>query len=426
MLALVDKAQTIGTIQDGVFTCNDCCNGCFVNLTTFLPTIPEDVRSTITKIHFNDIWIHSIQTNVFRNFFNCIELNMAYNSIRNVDSHSFSGMDSLRKLDLSGNRIDIIPPSCFMGLSALKELYLQDNEVKVVFSEAFAGIPYLEILRLDGNPKLDVNFDEFNGLTYLRELNLSRGRNLGINSLMFQGLHNLVHLELQENEISVIWEESFDDLEKLKVLYLDTNDLEQLTLRPRSRYEFGFRKPGPPLFTRLKSLQVLSVNNNKVKELTAAVFTGLESLQILRINNNSIVSVEKGTFSGLNKLKHLELNFNNLEEISDGMFDGLNSTDEIRISIANNKLKTIPCAPFIKIPRPMILDISENPLICGSDLCWLRQEVETGSIKWPNQTEENQTISNGHVYKPTCADGRNWDDITWDCDQGCKIKMTFC
>ena len=188
---------------------------------------------------------------------------------------------------------------------------------------------------------------------------------------------------------------------------------------------FGWRAVGPPIFTRLKTLEVLSVNNNKVKKLTAEVFAGLESLEILRLNNNNISSVKRGTFSGLNKLKHLELNLNNLKEISDGMFDGLNSTDELRISIGNNKLKTVPCAPFGKIPRPMILDISENPLNCSS-LCWLRQEVETGNIKWLQEMENDQTFPVGHVYQLTCADGTNWDDITWDCGQGCKINMTFC
>ena len=309
-----------------------------------------------------------------------------------------------------------------MGPNALKDLYLQDNRVVLVDNAIFEGTPYLEILHLDGNPKMGVFRDAFNTLTYLKELNLSGGQIYIIETSTFQDLHNLVHLELQENEIFGIRKDAFDNLEKLKVLYLDTNDLEQLTLRKRSEYEL---QPGPPLFTRLKSLQVLSVNNNKVKELTAAVFSGLESLQTLRINNNSIASVEKGTFSLLNKLKHLELNSNNLEEIPDDMFDGLNSTNEIRISFANNKLRTVPCTPFNKIPRPMILNISGNPLICGNSLCWLRQEVESGSIKWSNQTKENHTISVGHVYKPTYADGTNWDDITWDCDQGCKIKMTF-
>ena len=134
--------------------------------------------------------------------------------------------------------------------------------------------------------------------------------------------------------------------------------------------------------------------------------------------------------------EHLELNFNNLEEIygefnflnledkSDGMFDGLNPIDELRISIANNKLTTIPYAQFCKLPRPMTLDISGNPLKCDSDLCWLRQEVETGTIKWLQETEENQTFPVGHVFKPTCADGTIWDDITWNCGEG-KIKITF-
>ena len=151
------------------------------------------------------------------------------------------------------------------------------------------------------------------------------------------------------------------------------------------------------------------------------MFTGLESVDTLSLHDNSIISVENNTFSGLNKLKHLGLTLNNLEELPDGMFGGLSSTDEIGIYLGNNNLTTVPSAPFAKIPRPMILDISENPLICDSSLCWLRQEVETGCIKWLQETEENQRLPVGHVYKPTCADGTNWENITWDCGQGKNI-----
>ena len=385
VLALTVKAQSIGTVEDGVLTCNNCCKDCYypLDLVTVLPTIPEDLRPAITKIKFNDNNILSISTEVFRNFSNCIELNMAYNSISYLEYYAFSGMESLQKLNLTGNRFKSLRPGYFMGPSELKQLYIQNSGVHAI-PFALLGIPNLEILRLDGHPEMEVLSGAFTALTNLKQLNLSGGGLERIETGMFQGLHNLVRLELQGNSISGISEGSFDDMEKLKVLYLDTNDLEELLSQESWDPGYAFRMPGLSLFTKLKSLQVLSINNNTVKELTVGVFTGLESPQILRLNNNNISSVERGTFSGLNRLKHLELNFNNLKEISDGMFDGLNFTDELKIFLGNNNLTTIPCTPFAQIPRPMTLDISENPLICDSSLCWLRQKVETGSIKWPN------------------------------------------
>ena len=128
MLALIHNVKSIGTLQNGVLNCNDCCKHCFsLNLTTFSPKIPENVKPTITKIQFNDNWIHSIQTNVFANFSNCIELNMAYNFNSFLQSRAFSGMDSLRKLNLTGNQLIDLRSRHFMGPSALKELYLQSR-----------------------------------------------------------------------------------------------------------------------------------------------------------------------------------------------------------------------------------------------------------------------------------------------------------
>ena len=188
-----------------------------------------------------------------------------------------------------------------MGPSALRELYLQDNLVLFLTSDTFKGIPRLEILHLEGNPRLEVHMGAFKHLPYLKELNLS-GSKLNLYPDAFHGLYNLVHLELREGKFLGIYEKTFHDLEKLKVLYLDSNDMEQLTLRPTIGWEWRWAMGdvGPPLFTRLKSLEVLSVNNNKVKKLTAGVFTGLESLRILRINNNSISSVEKHSLDCIN------------------------------------------------------------------------------------------------------------------------------
>ena len=54
-------------------------------------------------------------------------------------------------------------------------------------------------------------------------------------------------------------------------------------------------------------------------------------------------------------------------------------------------------------------------------LCWLKQEVESGSIKWLIEPEDERPPVD---RKPRCANGTNRDDITWDCEQGKMLKIS--
>ena len=112
VLVLTHEVKSFGNIQDGVFTCEDCY---LFNLTTAMSNIPEHVKPTVAEIDFSGNNILMIPTNVFLNFSNCVELNMAYSSIRSMRPYAFSGMDSLRKLNLSGNLIDILRERDFVG-----------------------------------------------------------------------------------------------------------------------------------------------------------------------------------------------------------------------------------------------------------------------------------------------------------------------
>ena len=70
------------------------------------------------------------------------------------------------------------------------------------------------------------------------------------------------------------------------------------------------------------------------------------------------------------------------------------------------------CKSFAKIGMPINLDISENPLHCNKELCFLKLEREAGSIKW----KEERLASKGfpiYLHKLICANGTNWDNVIW-------------
>ena len=172
-------------------------------------------------------------------------------------------------------------------------------------------------------------------------------------------------------------------------------------------------------FKNLKELKYLHLSNNELNLLPAGLLAALESVENLDFSNNNINSVETGTFSGLSHLEFLSLSFNKIEHLPDDMVDS--AMKNVEINVRSNKLRTVSRKPFAKIPRPMYLDISGNPLNCDSSLCWLKQEATAGCVKWVEEKVGISGLPVGHLYKPNCAYGTNWDDINWDCEEDVEL-----
>ena len=370
VLVLEERTLGVGTLHDGVFRCNYC------NITDIENDVLVDIPQNVTRINLDNM-ITEVGF-AFWEFDNCTEISLARNSLSELSIYSFAvKLRSTEKLVLSENRITVFSPLSSYN-TPLRELYLDNNKLTHLETHVFVDFTNLEILRLDQNLIQSADFSAFYTQTKLKELHLQGNRLQVIHRGFFKYFNNLRQLMLQENQINFIERDSFENLAKLVTLDLSQNNL--------TRFRSGV------------------VDEEQVD------------------SSENIASVEAGAFSGLVSVKHLRLNFNKLEKIPDGMFDGLNSTDDLAFYLANNSLVIIPCAPLAEIPRHFVLDISGNPLNCDRRLCWLKQEVEFGTIKWLNETEENQRLSVGHVYTPSCADGTIWNHITWDCDEGRNLN----
>lgn len=214
--------------------------------------------------------INNIHKHAFFGLQNLQILDLSLNSIPQIHISQFSSMSRLRILNLSDNRINYLPKDIFSGTmiemldlggnsfnvvpsltlseigSTLRHFVISSNNIEHVDSTTFPDMPYLQHLDLSNNKltilpdnaftslgllqKLDIsanilraNFKElFHYAQSLKYLNLA---NIGMFSTPHLPLPNLVHLNLSYNNIQTISRSSFQDLAKLKSLYLNNNKL---------------------------------------------------------------------------------------------------------------------------------------------------------------------------------------------------------
>ena len=178
----------------------------------------------------------------------------------------------------------------------------------------------------------------------------------------------------------------------------------------------GFNKIwsiGNQTFNGLDRLKVLQLNNNHLNSLGPGMFTGLIRLETLDVHFNVIRSIEEGTFLQLSRLRVLNIKHNEIHALSFSMVEGLTSLRELYLN--HNKLLTLDSTVFQHFGRPFSLSIQENQLLCDSRLCWLRLETHVGNITWID------------CLLPNCSDKTPWMELLWICPEYGKngFSMAF-
>ena len=263
--------------------------------------------------------------------------------------------DDALVVNITYNNITTIEADVFAKLSQCRQLYLDHNQISSIETRAFNGLKVLIRLKL-----------EFNMLGML-------------STNMFLSLKNCERLWLHEAQISEIDTGSFNGLNKLKFLFLHENLL--TTLRP-------------------------------------GMFQGLEALTILGLNDGNISHIENGTFANLNNLDRLLLNENELTILCPGIFYGLSSLRHLFLHA--NRITSLSANVFSPLPRPFELSLyattmfsrHTEPLVCDSNLCWLKKEEQEGTITWYINS-----------YTPRCANPVDWD--TLDCNSTGDVILLY-
>ena len=134
---------------------------------------------------------------------------------------------TLTIVDLIYQGITDLTEGCFNNVPGLIELNLQGNSLKRISGTIFNKLINLQRLYLGANDLTSVSKKAFHGLP-LRELSLNTNQLSYLSRKIFHGQHQLQLLFLNENKIRMLRALHFEHVISLKELYLHENPLEHI------------------------------------------------------------------------------------------------------------------------------------------------------------------------------------------------------
>ncbi len=121
---------------------------------------------------------------------------------------------------------------------------------------------------------------------------------------------------------------------------------------------------------------LIDLGHNKIVCIPTRAFPPLPKLCALALGGNPIATIEPYAFQGLTSLQDIRLSSTKLTHLQGDMFAGLPALKYI--GLVDSPLATI--SPFCGLPRPLVLGLRNNALVCDDALCWLRKEAEDEQI----------------------------------------------
>ncbi|XP_039101790.1 toll-like receptor 4 [Hyaena hyaena] len=269
-------------------------------------------------------------------------LDLSFNPLSHLGSHSFSSFPELQVLDLSRCEIQIIEDDAYQGLSHLSILILTGNPIQRLFPGAFYGLSSLQTLVAVETNVASLEDFPIGHLKTLKELNVAH--NL-IHSFKlpeyFSNMPNLEYVDLSNNKIQNIYHKDLQVLRQIPLLKLSLD----LSLNP-----LNFIQPGA--FKEIKLRELTLRSNFNSADVMKACIQGLAGLQIHQLvlgefkNERNLKTFDKSILEGLCDLiieKFRIAYFDKFSEDAPDLFNCLANVSTISlVHLGLNKLRHLP------------------------------------------------------------------------------------
>ncbi len=248
-------------------------------------------------------------------------------------------------------------------------LFIRGNPITALYDGDFNQFSELDQLDISYNTIAEIQDGAWSGLNQLVSLKLEHNYITVISENMLGGLPELTDLVLYNNAISEIEVGALSGLNKLRNLWLSDNAILEIQKN---------------LFDGL-ALRSLHLENNKIHSLHPQAFEGAD-VRDLHMANNELQVIDSGTFTNVTSLEWIDLSGNQLHTLERAILPKEPSLNTNRLFLHSNKLTTfLPSVYSGGFPRRLQLTLHDNPLVCDSSTCWMREEEENGWLTWDSQ-----------------------------------------
>ncbi|NP_001076201.1 toll-like receptor 4 [Oryctolagus cuniculus] len=259
--------------------------------------------------------------------FSTKNLDLSFNLLEHLGSHSFLHVSELHFLDLSRCKIHTIEDDAYQGLKNLSTLILTGNPIQSLSPQAFSGLSNLQKLVAVETHLTSLGDFPIGHLKTLKELNVAH--NL-IHSFSipdyFSNLSSLEHLDLSNNKIQSIYHK---DLRVLHQMPLGTLSLD-LALNP-----IDFIPPGA--FEAIRLHELILKSNFKSTNIMKICIQGLSGLEVHRLvlgefkNERNMKNFDKSALEGLCNLAIEEFRLAYIDDLEGNITDLFDCLENVSV-----------------------------------------------------------------------------------------------
>lgn len=271
--------------------------------------------SNLTYLNLSYNNLTSVQTSVFIGANALMRLDLSYNKITQLSENAFCGLNILNKLQLTGNRLSELHKDIFKDNEYLESVSLESNALSYVQPEVFSRMRRIKEVNLSNNKLVRIHPDTFTEAASLESLLLATN---SLNTFQLTNKSIVHQLHLDYNHLTNLTVNStrfvranYNNISSIQMH--QALQLETLELR-------GNRLASIANITNLTALLHLDLSYNPIGPLGVNTFDQLKRLRNLYLRSIGVRELQFGMFSKQKYLEILDLSFNNMTSLNLDLF----------------------------------------------------------------------------------------------------------